>query len=56
MVLQLSLLLVEEVYGTQYHIGSFSLINVGTGFHCLRSWSLGHEGLCIAGKTESLIT
>ena len=26
----------EELYGTRYQIGSFSLINVGSGFHCLR--------------------
>ena len=30
----------EELYGTRYHSGSFSLlINVGSGFHCLRSFS-----------------
>jgi len=28
---------VEELYGTRYQSGSFSLINVGSGFHCLRS-------------------
>jgi len=27
---------VEELYGTQYQSGSFSLFNVGSGFHCLR--------------------
>jgi len=26
---------VEELYGTQYQNGSFFLINVGSGFHCL---------------------
>jgi len=25
-----------EAYSTQYQSGSFSLINVGSGFHCLR--------------------
>ena len=30
---------VEELYGTRYQSGSFSLINVGSGFHCLRSFS-----------------
>jgi len=30
---------VEELYGTQYQSGSFSLINVGSGFHCLHSIS-----------------
>jgi hypothetical protein len=29
---------VEELYGTQYRSGSFSFINVGSGFHCLRSF------------------
>ena len=28
----------EELYGTRYQSGSFSLINVGSGFHCLRSF------------------
>ena len=27
---------VEELYGTWYQSGSFSLMNVGSGFHCLR--------------------
>jgi len=30
---------VEELYGTWYQSGSFSLINVGNGFRCLRSLS-----------------
>jgi len=30
---------VEELYGTRYQSGSFSLINVGSGCHCLRSFS-----------------
>jgi len=30
---------VEELYGTRYQSGSFSLFNVGSGFHCLRSFS-----------------
>ena len=29
---------VEELYGTRYQSGSFSLINVGSGFHCLRTF------------------
>jgi len=29
----------EELYGTRYQSGSFSLINVGSGNHCLRSFS-----------------
>ena len=29
---------VEELYGTRYQSGSFSLFNVGGGFHCLRSF------------------
>jgi hypothetical protein len=29
---------VEELYGIQYQSGSFSLIYVGSGFHCLRSY------------------
>ena len=29
----------EELYGTRYQSDSFSLINVGSGFHCLRSFS-----------------
>ena len=30
---------VEELYCTRYQSGSFSLINVGSGFYCLRSFS-----------------
>jgi len=30
---------VEELYCTWYQSGFFSLINVGSGFHCLRSFS-----------------
>jgi len=33
------LLLVEEFYGTRYQSGSFSLVNVGSGIPCLRSFS-----------------
>ena len=29
---------VEELYGTWYQSASFSLINVGSGFYCLRSF------------------
>jgi hypothetical protein len=29
---------VEELYNTRYQSGSFSLINVGSGFHCLRTF------------------
>ena len=29
---------VEELYGTRYQSGSFSLIIVGSGFHCLHSF------------------
>jgi hypothetical protein len=28
---------VEELYGTRYQSGFFSLINVGSGFHCLHN-------------------
>jgi len=28
----------EELYGTRYRSNYFSLINVGSGFHCLRSF------------------
>jgi hypothetical protein len=31
---------VEELYGTWYQSGSFFLIPVGSGFHCLRSFFL----------------
>ena len=30
--------MVEVLYGTRYQSGSVSLINVGNGFHCLRSF------------------
>jgi hypothetical protein len=30
---------VEKFYGTRYQSGSFSLNNVGSGFHCLRNFS-----------------
>jgi hypothetical protein len=29
---------VEELYGIRYQSGSLSLVNVGNGFHCLRSF------------------
>jgi len=32
------ILLVEELYGSQCQRGYFSLFNVGSGFHCLRSF------------------
>jgi len=32
------ILLVEEFYGTRYQSGSFSFINVGSGFYCLRNF------------------
>jgi hypothetical protein len=32
-------ILVEEFHGTRYQSGSNSLINVGSGYHCLRSVS-----------------
>ena len=32
------MLLVKEFYGTRYHSGSFCLVNVGSGFHCLRNF------------------
>jgi hypothetical protein len=31
---------VEELHGARYQSGSFSLFNVGSGFHCLRRFSL----------------
>ena len=31
---------VEELYSTRYQSGSFALINVGSGFHCLRNFSV----------------
>ena len=34
------LFVVEELYGTRYQSGSFSLIDVGSGFHRLRSFFL----------------
>jgi hypothetical protein len=30
--------LVEDFYGTRFQSGSFFLINVGSDFHCLRSF------------------
>ena len=40
---------VEELYGTRYQSGSFSLINVGSGFHCLRSFSFFLFLECVDG-------
>ena len=37
----------EELYGTRYQSGSFSLINVGSGFYCLRSF---FSFLCAGGQ------
>ena len=31
---------VEKLYGTRYQSDSYSLINVGSGFHCLRNFSI----------------
>jgi len=38
--------LVEEFYGTRYQSGSFSLIIVGSDFHCLRSFLSFHPTDC----------
>ena len=38
----LSFFAVEELYGTRYQSGSFSLIYVGSGFYCLRSFFFLH--------------
>ena len=52
---------VEELYGTRYQSGSFSLINVGSVFHCLRSFFfffsfLSHKkGQNIAWKQTALL-
>ena len=40
---------VEELYGTRYQSGSFFLSNVGSGFHCLRSFYFFH----VQGPVES---
>jgi len=50
---------VEKLYGTQYQSGSFSLIDVGSAFHCLRSFSFFsflfvHKHNCIAYKRVHL--
>jgi len=51
---------VEELYGTRYQSGPFSLINVGSGFHCLRSFffffSLGPSlhWTCMCAFTQDL--
>jgi len=37
LLIPIGFFLVEEFYGTRYQKGSFSLFNVGGGFHCLRS-------------------
>ena len=41
---------VKELYSTRYQRGSFSLFNVGSGFHCLRSFSF----FFFSAQTESL--
>jgi hypothetical protein len=44
----------EELYGTRYQSGSFSLINVGSGFHCLRNFSfLFFTSLCITPTSNN---
>jgi hypothetical protein len=43
---------VEELYGTRYQSGSFSLINVGSGFRCLRSVFFFHRGLLLGGDPK----
>ena len=43
-------LLVEESHSTRYQSGSISLINVGSGFHCQRSFfglSLSSVSVCL---------
>jgi len=37
-LISLFLFAVEELYNTRYQSSSFSLINVGSGFHCMRSF------------------
>jgi hypothetical protein len=37
---------VEELYGTRYQGGSFFLIIVGSGFHCLHSFFFKLNLLC----------
>ena len=57
-------LAVEELYSTRYQSGSFSLINVGSGFHCLRSFFFflfsflkeGTDGICWRWYGSSLST
>ena len=39
--------LVEELYGTRYQSGSFSLINVGSGLLCPRSFSTSFRYVCV---------
>jgi hypothetical protein len=52
----LFLFAVEELYGTRYQSGSFSLINVGSGFHCLRSFIfLLEKCAAIPGKINAFV-
>jgi len=39
---------VEELYGTRYQSGSFSLITVWSGLHCLRRFSLSFSFLLLS--------
>jgi hypothetical protein len=48
------LLTVEELYGTRYQSGSFPLINVGSGFHCLRSFFFFPHDPCISINTDCI--
>jgi hypothetical protein len=47
----LSYFTVKELYGTWYQSGSFSLIYVGSGFHCLRNFSFTFLFKSHAGTT-----
>jgi hypothetical protein len=38
--------LAEELYGTRYQSGSFFLINVERGFHCLCCFSFRFSSIC----------
>jgi len=50
---------VEGLYGTRYQSGSSSLINVGSGFHCLRSFFFSffsQPHVCERGRCEFTAT
>ena len=45
----------EELYGTRYQRGSFSLVDVGSAFHCLHSFFLNNDNMVFFSRNIPVI-